>query len=587
MVPELQVPSVQPDATPTPQITPQDVGSAGKVGEGVEKIGDELFKVGYSEYERASQTFAQSKENDFQAKSQDLLDKYKLLQGVNAVNAHTKYIDDVAKLRESIGKEIPSKRGFDLYDNGSRRNERFAIAGANQHFETQSKQHDDQVDKTGLHYDTKAMVDLGSREAYDRQAVMQQLGVMHDRASARADRAGLEGVDREEFIKGRLGVGLDGLFDALAARHDPDLLKQEYAKFNGKGLLDKTQQIKATTQIYGSEAKQVAMDLVNAAPKSTIDADSLPDFADVRRGLQEMGAGWPAEKMSLALREVDQLEKDRRDSHAALMGQHLQSIIAVSTNNGTHAPHIDVAKSAASLGWVSRNDPTGNVIAKLWAQDASASARIDSAKHRADVASDRANLATINASLVKMASEDPAQFKDMNPVKLSAYLGGMALTADAEKKSYALLKTLQGHEAKSGGVAALNADVKALSSPFKNVPLQMVRFQEAATDYAINLMTRHPEMKRDQLRKSIEEFRAGDWKSYSVDTDPNAVRTRWDRVNADATRKARTAPKAATQPAPAAPAAPAAPERRTLKSGRVVERTGSGPNDWKVVSDAK
>src|SRR5882724_8179676 len=140
-VPEVEVPSVQPEAAPVVPVQGPSPGAFGGlvIGEGLSKIGEALFDEGHRSYLLAAEAMAQEKENDFQKGAFKIASKYETLYNLDAVKAHQKASIDLDILRAEIGSTIQSKHGLSIYSNNSLRNSRLAQELIDHHFERQNK----------------------------------------------------------------------------------------------------------------------------------------------------------------------------------------------------------------------------------------------------------------------------------------------------------------------------------------------------------------------------------------------------------------------------------------------------------------
>lgn len=522
-VPELQMPSVQSEATPTPQAVPVNVGSAGEVGAGIGKVGDALFQEGYREYHLAAETFAQQKENQFQDQALVLRDKYKNLFGDDAVKAHSDYSAELTKLRDTIGKTINSKYGFNLFDNGSRRNARFVQESMDSHFETQDRVFQDKTYKTAQFLDTKALASFAAQDDYNPALIEEKIRGIGLRAARRAERLGL---DPSDFAKQAIGTSLDGLFDVLGARKDPELLKAEYEKYNAKDLLDKSQQIKVMTQIHGSEAQQTAVSVmaatprVNAAGSKALDVDARIDESAARAALQERMQGWEPAKQDAALHEFDFRMKEETRRFQDTVKQKVEKIKTqgqTGETGGVQAFRLDPVAMAKDLAWLNRNAPTE--VTHLIDLDTKSGRNAYSAQHRVDAANNNRNLLNLQDNLVDLAVTDPARFKKLTPTDVArmvqdtgTYRGGF--TFQGTRQAETALKMLQEREQK-GDVSKIGQAVGQLVGELYSGN-KAKRAKARATDFAISEIPKGTPP--DKARAMVKEFLAGAWEDYSPET---------------------------------------------------------------------
>lgn len=109
------------------------------LGEGLQKIGHEVFKAGMSAYGQAAQASAQAAETAFQDQASQILAKYRTQYGWNAVSTHQKVSEALAQARQDALESLPSKMGQSLYNNSTLRIHRYAQESADAHYEQQNK----------------------------------------------------------------------------------------------------------------------------------------------------------------------------------------------------------------------------------------------------------------------------------------------------------------------------------------------------------------------------------------------------------------------------------------------------------------
>jgi hypothetical protein len=136
-VPTLNAPSVQPEAQPTQAEPIPHVSTA--PAEGLTSIGKEIWGIGWEEYHKAAEAFAQQKETEFQTEALRIRNEYKQKFGMEAVGRHQSVTQALADARERILGTISSKYAQSVYNNSTLRIHRYAQEAVDGHFEAQNK----------------------------------------------------------------------------------------------------------------------------------------------------------------------------------------------------------------------------------------------------------------------------------------------------------------------------------------------------------------------------------------------------------------------------------------------------------------
>lgn len=138
--PETQAPNdyIRSDATPA-DFGGQIGGALQQAGQTGERVGAEGMDLATQQQGMINQSLAQNAETDYITKLSGITDKYKTLEGLDAVGAHTQTVADIAALRQQTLATIPTGGAQRAFNMLAQRHETYAISDVGSYWASQVK----------------------------------------------------------------------------------------------------------------------------------------------------------------------------------------------------------------------------------------------------------------------------------------------------------------------------------------------------------------------------------------------------------------------------------------------------------------
>ena len=140
VAPEVQQPNDYIRADATPQDMGAQIGGAvQQAGQTGVKLGADAIDVATEQQGMINQSLAQNAETDYTVKLSAITDKYKQLQGLDAVSAHSQAIADITALRQQTMAQIPTGGAQRAFNTLAQRHEAYAISDVGSYWSQQVK----------------------------------------------------------------------------------------------------------------------------------------------------------------------------------------------------------------------------------------------------------------------------------------------------------------------------------------------------------------------------------------------------------------------------------------------------------------
>lgn len=306
-VPEIEVPTAQPEAMPVVPVQGPPLGAVGgaHVGAGLEKIGEALFDEGYRSYHLAAEAQAQELETEFQARALKIRDEYRNKYNMDAISSHDPASKALEAARKEVGNSITSKHGMSLYMNNSLRNARFVQESMDAHFESQNRSYHAAAYKQGEEGDVRTVAALAGDGEYNTKNVEELIDSRREKAFEYAKAQGL-GEASGEYADNSAHKMTDALFRMMLdpkAHRDPGLIRSELEKYVGKGMVDAGTQRDAQHALGATEANTWVSQTMAKAIRYDYDGNPDPEghirWADIVKAEQELKSDDPQREAKL------------------------------------------------------------------------------------------------------------------------------------------------------------------------------------------------------------------------------------------------------------------------------------------------
>jgi hypothetical protein len=502
-VPELQVPQVTPEAQPSPVEPLPPLGSfaGAHLGEGLASIGKEIYGIGWEEYHKAAEAFAQQKETEFQTEAARIRNEYKLKFNMDALARHKATTQALADARENILNTISSKYGRSLYNNSTLRIQRYAQEALDSHFEQQNK-----------------VVQFGSYVAKQHANVSDAAAYASDPVKVDGYMKEAEAIARKQYV--------DAAPDTIEAQ--VQVAQEKVASAVVKKLGDTNDPgLNAAIDKWG---KFVSESVLNGARNASIKQHVAAEVRKIFSGIKiidengnENPFGSPDnDAVLLKLRELKDDEHYREIQHGALQEwhdakalqtSHAEKLAARIRNAATSGPDGKPdGKFDLNRPWVSSDDKAAlNAIGSTML-----AALVEKEKQigRRDVRwaayrDKQVSLRGYQATTLGLWSMSDDAIKRYTPTKLLADMANdhPAMSDGDEARALAVLKKLQQTKPDAFERQVLPIVREEVNARFKGDPERAARWLAAAHDYAqVGLDNKAIKPNADDVRKEIQAF---------------------------------------------------------------------------------
>lgn len=320
-VPEIDVPMVTSEAQPSPVSPKPSLGAfpGAHIGEGLSRVGETLFQIGWAEHQKAAEAIAQQKETEFQTQALALRDKYKQMFNMDAIAAHDGVTAELAKAREKIGNSLTTKHGAALYNNNSLRNMRLIQEAIDNHFETQNKSFQFGEHRKGQDLDLNVVAKLAADGNVN--GAEEKIKMMQDKTRQFAGSHGLDPDTEAALITSKAA---HSLVKTLVDGHSPQAVDayKKWGEHLDRSFQDTVQKTLATQGV----ATAVEKLLVNL-PRVDADGKTNPRGRIDQTELRKTMDAQPADEFGGRVRDKLKLEADRLDDENKRAGDQMEDRI--------------------------------------------------------------------------------------------------------------------------------------------------------------------------------------------------------------------------------------------------------------------
>lgn len=490
-VPEIKVPSAQPEGMPTvEQPAPPLASFAGaQVGSALEKGGEELFGAGMQAYHRAAEAQAQDKETEFQKRALEIRDQYKTLFNMDAIAAHGKATKALEQARADAEAGISTKSALGLFKNNSLRNMRLIQESMDSHFEQQNKQYQFSSYKQGQDADARGVAAFAADG--NLGASSEKIEEMQQKARKFAETHGLDADAAEEFATAK---GAHALIKTMLDAKSPSS-KAAYEKWGDK--LEPSFQAAAQKTIAAQGVVQDGETLLAGLPRVDSDNKVNAKGAIYNDAFRMKIGELPADEHGGAVRSYVEAKKAKLDADFAAAGRQMEDrIYRLGQGRG---PHGEFAVPEESSEW-HEFEALYPKIANSLRKESHRNLRRATTEGRADAAYNGKEAFGRVAELLYESPSD--QLKAMTPADVASQVRQSGGRPQDVERAQALLAKLQGgktsdHVGKE--IPSVARDVLGtVNAKFAGVN------RWRAIEYLDALHTAHPDWTRAQLGDDLQ-----------------------------------------------------------------------------------